>query len=110
MSYIVFAVVGVSFGVLVASSMIPKFRLIPWLSIVVVLLSNIYFIVFILEADPNKSMLFAVGGLFGVLLSPGYLWKDHPLLEGLGYFDRLKFAANNYRMLRETQNEKSRTD
>lgn len=106
MSYIVFAVVGASLGALVASSMIPKFRLIPWLSTVVVLLSNIYFISFVLETDPNKSLLFVVSCLFGALMSSGFLWKDHPLLEGLGYFERVKFAAKNTRMLQETRSKK----
>ncbi|WP_271396313.1 hypothetical protein [Neomicrococcus lactis] len=105
MTYILLAVVGLSVGILFPSSLIPRTRLVPLIASVVVLFASIYFVSLIPGINSNGSTLFGVSGLAGALLAPGFLWKDHPMLKDLGYFDRLKYSSKNFRMLRETQDE-----
>lgn len=105
MTYILLAVVGLSVGILFPSSLIPRTRVVPLIASVVVVFASIYFVSLIPGIDSNGSTLFGLSGLAGALLAPGFLWKDHPMLRDLGYFDRLKFASQNFKRLRETQNE-----
>ncbi|APF40240.1 hypothetical protein BHE16_03505 [Neomicrococcus aestuarii] len=105
MTYILLAVVGLSVGILFPSSLIPRTRVVPLIASVVVVFASIYFVSLIPGIDSNGSTLFGLSGLAGALLAPGFLWKDHPMLRDLGYFDRLKFASHNFKRLRETQNE-----
>ena len=110
MSYALIIIVGLSVGMLWTSTQIPKFRLLPMIAATVVLLACIYFINLIPALNSNQSTLFGISGIAGALLAPGILWKGHPLLVGLGFFERLKYSSRNTQMLRESLDDRTPQD
>ena len=112
MSYLIMVVLGLSFGVLCASANIPKVRVLPLIATFVVIsgAALVLSVVPLPGVDPANFYVFAPTTLAGALLSAPVLWKEHPLLAGLGYLGRLRISLSHSRMLRDTYGQRDVQD
>lgn len=107
MSYLILVMAGLSFGVLCANANIPKIRVLPLVATFTVLAASALVVsaVPISGLDPANMYMFAVAVFAGAILAAPILWREHPLLSGLGYFERLRISLNQTRRLRETYDQ-----
>ncbi len=107
MSYLILVMAGLSFGVLCANANIPKIRVLPLVATFTVLAASALVVsaVPIPGLDPANTYIFAVAVFAGAILAAPILWREHPLLSGLGYFERLRISFNHPRRLRDTYDQ-----
>lgn len=104
MSYLMLVLLGLSFGVLTANANIPRIRVLPLVATFVVIGSGALVLssVPVPGLDPANLYVLGPAMLAGTLIAAPVLWKEHPLLAGLGFFERLRISFSQARMLRDT--------
>jgi len=96
------AVFGLAVGTLIAYSSAPTTRRVPYICSLVILGLGISTTIWGPVPSPTAGLIIAATVIAATLLAGGVLWKDHPGLEGQGYWSRVWIASRSAHLLRRT--------
>jgi hypothetical protein len=97
MSFVIAAAFGLCIGALFAYGAFPR-RWLPTLLASVLLLMGIGEAVGPM-ASPLIAVIIGLAGVLGLSLTLGFVWRDHPLLAGSGYWSRVWISTAHSRAL-----------
>ena len=89
MDYVIAAAFGLSIGTLMACSVYPTTRWLPYICTSVVLAIGVGVVAFGPAASPALGVIIGVTSCVSGLLASGVSWKEHPMLAQLGYWSRI---------------------
>lgn len=111
MEHILVALFGVSVGTLISYTSIPRIRWVPNLcALTILVLSVAASITMYPDMPASVGVTFSASVLISVVVAAAQFWRKNPLMEGLGFWERLQLAINHRSTLKESQRSAADTD
>ncbi|CAN5331587.1 hypothetical protein BH09ACT1_BH09ACT1_27920 [soil metagenome] len=99
---VIASVFGGAIGVLLCATAFPRAGRLPNVAAVAILLIGLAATIWWIGSSPYIAFALGVAALIGGILTSGVVWEGHPLLDGVGYWQRVLIATTHSGALRET--------